>query len=240
MLDNLLRLLTYNPREPMLFNTGMSLLFFLLLLFFYQFVYKNSRSRITYLTLISLYFYYKSGGFFFLLLVLSTVVDFNIANWIYRSDNPLKKKILLILSLTINLGFLAYFKYTNFFLKILNDIHAGHFHAVDIILPVGISFYTFQVLSYTIDIYRGLLSPSKNIFDFAFYIMFFPHIVAGPIVRAINFLPQIHQKIILTREEMGQAIFLIVTGLFKKAVISDYISVNFVDRIFENPTLYTG
>src|SRR5205814_1229922 len=83
-------------------------------------------------------------------------------------------------------------------------------------------------------------TPSKNILDFAFYIMFFPHIVAGPIVRAVNFLPQIHKELYISKEDFGQAIFLIVTGLFKKAVISDYISVNFVDRVFENPILYSG
>jgi D-alanyl-lipoteichoic acid acyltransferase DltB (MBOAT superfamily) len=105
---------------------------------------------------------------------------------------------------------------------------------------VGISFYTFQVLSYTIDIYRGQLKPSDNILDFGFYICFFPHLVAGPIVRAKNFLPQIHEDIVITKEQVGQALFLIITGLIKKAVISDYISVNYVDRVFENPMLYSG
>ena len=224
----------------MLFNTGMFLFFFLLLLFFYQFVYKHSRSRITYLTLISLYFYYKSGGFFFLLLILSTLIDFNIANRIHKSNDNRQRTSLLIFSLVINLGLLAYFKYTGFFLSMFGIDKIGGFDPADIILPVGISFYTFQVLSYTIDIYRRQLEPSKNILDFAFYISFFPHLVAGPIVRAVNFLPQIHKKVYISKEDLGTAIFLIVTGLFKKAVISDYVSTNFVDRVFENPTLYSG
>ncbi|MGP8214304.1 MAG: MBOAT family O-acyltransferase [Bacteroidia bacterium] len=240
LLHKLLHLLEYNPKEPMLFNTALFVYLFLLLLFFYQFVYHRKRPRILYLTLFSLFFYYKSGGLFFLLLISSTIIDFNLAKWIYNAKGKGKKTFLLVVSLLVNLGLLFYFKYTNFFIQVLNDLDLGHFDPVNVILPVGISFYTFQVLSYTIDIYRGQLTPSDNILDFGFYVCFFPHLVAGPIVRAANFLPQIHKDIVLSKEEVGQALFLILTGLIKKAVISDYISVNFVDRVFENPTLYSG
>ena len=240
LLNNLVKLLSYNPKEPMLFNTALFVYLFLVLLFFYRFVYQRTRPRILYLTLFSLFFYYKSGGLFFLLLISSTIIDFNLAKWIYNSTSKAGRRSLLILSLVINLGLLFYFKYTNFFIQTLNDLHVGHFNPMNIVLPVGISFYTFQVLSYTIDIYRRQLEPSKSILDFAFYICFFPHLVAGPIVRAKNFLPQIHQDIVITNEQIGQALFLILTGLIKKAVISDYISVNFVDRVFENPMLYSG
>ena len=240
MFDKILHQLTYHREEPMLFNTGIFLYLFLVLLFFYQFVYKKENARILYLTLFSLFFYYKSGGLFFLLLILSTVIDYTIANFIYKSKSKPTKTAWLVLSLVINLGFLAYFKYTNFLLGIVTDLQLGHFKPMDIVLPVGISFYTFQVLSNTIDVYRGLLKPAKNIFDFGFYISFFPHLVAGPIVRASAFLPQIHTDIKITKEDRAVAVFLIVTGLFKKAVISDYISVNFVDRVFDAPTLYTG
>ena len=240
MFDKILHQLTYHKNEPMLFNTGIFLFLFLVLLFFYQFVYKKENARITYLTLFSLYFYYKCGGWFFLLLILSTIIDYAIANFIYKSNSKRDRTAWLVLSLVINLGFLAYFKYTNFLLGIANDLQLGHFHVVDIVLPVGISFYTFQVLSYTIDVYRGLLKPAKNIFDFGFYISFFPHLVAGPIVRASLFLPQIHTDIKITKDDRAAAVFLILTGLFKKAVISDYISVNFVDRVFDTPVLYSG
>lgn len=239
-LNSLLHILQYNPKEPMLFNTALFIYLFLVLLFFYQFVYHKQKPRILYLTLFSLFFYYKSGGMFFLLLISSTIVDFNLAKWIYNSKSKVAKRVLLIVSLVINLGLLFYFKYTNFLIGIVNDLQVGHFNPVNIILPVGISFYTFQVLSYTIDIYRGQLTPSDNILDFGFYVCFFPHLVAGPIVRAANFLPQIHKEIFLSREEIGQALFLIITGLIKKAVISDYISVNFVDRVFDTPQLYSG
>ena len=240
LLHNLLHLLQYNPKEPMLFNTALFVYLFLVLLFFYQFVYHRQRPRVLYLTLFSLFFYYKSGGLFFLLLISSTVVDFNLAKWIYNASSKPKKTALLVVSLVVNLGLLFYFKYTNFFIQIINDLNLGHLNPVNVILPVGISFYTFQVLSYTIDIYRGQLKPSDSILDFGFYICFFPHLVAGPIVRAVNFLPQIHKDIVLSKEEVGQALFLIITGLIKKAIISDYISVNFVDRVFENPALYSG
>ncbi len=240
LLHSLLHLLEYNPKEPMLFNTALFIYLFLVLLFFYQFVYHRQHPRILYLTLFSLFFYYKSGGMFFLLLISSTIIDFNLAKWIYDAKSKRKKRFLLIVSLVVNLGLLFYFKYTNFFIQTFNDLNVGHLNPVNIILPVGISFYTFQVLSYTIDIYKGQLTPSDNIIDFGFYVCFFPHLVAGPIVRAANFLPQIHKDIVLSKEEVGQALFLIITGLIKKAVISDYISVNFVDRIYENPMLYSG
>lgn len=238
--DNLQHMLQFNPKEPLLFNTGLFLFLFFIFISFYQLVYKNSKTRIVYLTIFSWFFYYKCGGFFFLLLILSTVVDFQLAGWIYKSSQQWKRNLLLIVSLVVNLGLLAYFKYTNFFIDIVNAFQTHQFSHLQIILPVGISFYTFQVLSYTIDIYRRQLKPADSILDFAFYISFFPHLVAGPIVRAVNFLPQIHQPLKLSKAEFGEAVILIATGLFKKAVISDYISVNFVDRVFEEPHLYSG
>jgi D-alanyl-lipoteichoic acid acyltransferase DltB (MBOAT superfamily) len=111
---------------------------------------------------------------------------------------------------------------------------------MDIFLPVGVSFFTFQSLSYTFDIYRGTLKPVKNVLDYAFFVSFFPQLVAGPIVRASDFIPQLFKPVSVTKDMIGKAVFLIGSGLIKKAVIADYISVNFVDRIFDNPTLYSG
>jgi D-alanyl-lipoteichoic acid acyltransferase DltB (MBOAT superfamily) len=111
---------------------------------------------------------------------------------------------------------------------------------MDIFLPVGVSFFTFQSLSYTFDIYRGSLKPVKNVLDYAFFVSFFPQLVAGPIVRASEFIPQLFKPILITKEMIGKAVFLIGSGLIKKAIIADYISINFVDRIFDNPTLYSG
>lgn len=111
---------------------------------------------------------------------------------------------------------------------------------MDIFLPVGVSFFTFQSMSYTIDVYRGKLEPEEKFIDFLFFVSFFPQLVAGPIVRASDFLPQINQEPHITKEDIGRATFLIIGGLFKKAVIADYISINFVDRVFEWPARFTG
>ncbi|KGN99463.1 alginate O-acetyltransferase [Porphyromonas macacae] len=247
-------ILSYNAQSPIIFSSG---LFFVLMLFFipvYLLLRGNTTARIIYVTLFSLYFYYKSSGVFVLLLVFAATSDFIIASLMDKnSGKHLKRKILLILSLIINLGVLSYFKYFNFlgemFTALINEV-GGWFGAVsgeeitwshrDIFLPVGISFYTFQTMSYIIDIYRGRIKPLHRWVDYLFYVSFFPQLVAGPIVRAREFIPQIHRKPALNRSEFGEALCLIVAGLFKKAVISDYISLNFVDRIFDAPSLYTG
>jgi D-alanyl-lipoteichoic acid acyltransferase DltB (MBOAT superfamily) len=140
----------------------------------------------------------------------------------------------------INEAFGTSLKAVNF-LAIFSNNSFGTSHSIyEIILPVGISFYTFQTLSYTIDIYRRQLEPAKSIVDFGFFVSFFPQLVAGPIVRASDFLPQIYQKYHLTKVQLGSALYLIMVGLFKKTVISDYISINFVDRVFDNPLSYSG
>ena len=238
--DRLLQQFVYSPRHPMIFNTGFFLLLFLAFLSIYQLLRNHLRARLTYVTLFSLFFYYKSSGLYFLLLVLSTVVEFHFGKWIADSQNPRTRKLLLALSLVVNLGMLFYFKYTNFFIASFNAATGTRYPLLDIILPVGISFYTFQTLSYTIDVYKGQIKPLRNILDFAFFVSFFPQLVAGPIVRASDFIPQIHRRFFVSQADMGRAVVLIAGGLFKKAVISDYISTNFVDRIFDNPTLYSG
>lgn len=238
--DRLVNVLLYNPAEPMLFNSGFFLFFFFICVLFFQFLVNNKRARVIYLLLFSLFFYYKSSGFYFGLLIFSSIVDY-IAGWvIYKTDSPAKKKLFLILSLLTNLGLLGYFKYTNFFIDTINSFSSGTLDFYDIFLPVGISFFTFQSMSYTIDIYRDKLGPERNFVDFLFFVSFFPQLVAGPIVRAADFLPQINKPIFVSKEDIGRAVFLIVGGLFKKAVIADYISINFVDRVFEDPLRFTG
>lgn len=193
-----------------------------------------------YVTLFSYFFYYKSSGVYFILLLLTTTNDFIIGHLIATSTKQTLKKLFVTLSICFNLGMLAYFKYTNFFAEMILNLVNKPFEGFAIFLPVGISFFTFQSLSYTIDVYRGNIQPLKRWLDYAFYVSFFPQLVAGPIVRAKDFIPQIHQPTMVTREMFGKGLFLIAIGLFKKAVISDYISSNFVDRIFDNPLLYSG
>lgn len=230
----------YNPQEPLIFSSGLFLFLFTGFVFIYCLLAQTDRPKIIFVTLFSLYFYYKSSGIFFLLLLLATCVDFTLARLIFQSQQKTTKKIFLIASLAVNLGVLAYFKYSNFLLGSFSSLAGTAFDAGDIFIPVGISFFTFQSLSYTIDVYRGHLKPVSNLLDYAFYLSFFPQLVAGPIVRAVDFLPQIHKPTIVTNEMMGRGVFLIMSGLLKKAVIADYISINFVDRVFDAPSLYTG
>lgn len=230
----------YHRAEPLIFNSGFFLFLFLAFLGVFILLSKTHRAKLTFVTLFSLYFYYKSSGTYFLILVGSTVVDYVLANFIHKTTTQWKRLCWLVFSLIINLGLLGYFKYTNFLHEIFSSMAGLPYKPFDIFLPVGVSFFTFQSLSYTIDIYRGRLKPVNNIFDYAFFVSFFPQLVAGPIVRASDFIPQIYKPTIVTKEMFGRGIFLIGTGLFKKAIISDYISLNFVDRIFDAPTLYTG
>ncbi len=255
----------YKENEPLIFTNILFWFFFALVLFIYQFAKDKQPVRTTFLALFSLYFYYLSSGWFFLLLIFSTIVDYFIGESIFKSEDERQRKLLVTLSVVINLTVLAYFKYTFFFVDSLNTtsewlsgtswdiaktdylsyflnliVGKPYFDTTSIFLPVGISFYTFQTISYSIDIYRRELEPVKNIVDFGFFVSFFPQLVAGPIVRASEFVPQIYQKYKLSETEYNEAIFLIINGLVKKMLISDYISANYVDRVFAEPFQYTG
>ena len=235
-------LLRYNPASPMIFSSGIFLFLFAGFTLFYSFMRRTPVLRMVYVSLFSIYFYYKTGGLYFFLLILVSVTDFVIGRLLAATEAKPYRRGLVALSVLINLGMLAYFKYTNLFIQIANDL-AGHDVLAfrNIFLPVGISFFVFQSMSYTIDIYRRQLTPLTCWLDYFFYLSFFPQLVAGPIVRARDFIPQIRQNPLrVTREMFGRGLFLIMTGLVKKAVISDYISVNFVDRVFDNPMLYSG
>lgn len=233
-------LFVYNPEEPLIFNSGLFLFLFTGFLFVYILLSKTNRPKLIFVTLFSLYFYYKSSGGYFILLLFATVIDFTLAKLIFRSRDAWQRKFYIIVTLIVNLGILGYFKYSNFLLDSYFSFSGQNFEPLDIFLPVGVSFFTFQSLSYTLDVYRGNLKPVDDILDYAFFVSFFPQLVAGPIVRASDFLPQIHKPTIVSPEMFGRGIFLIGCGLFKKAVISDYISINFVDRVFDAPTLYSG
>src|SRR6056297_2010640 len=257
-MDFLKETLSFRSDSPLLFTQPYFWVFFTILTGFYSLLYKRKGLRNGYLLIMSLFFYYKTGGFFFFLLIFSTIVDYFIGHAIYRSQTKKKKKLFVALSVFVNLLVLSYFKYTFFFIEsfnsifntdipaidylasLTNSITGSNFDITSIFLPIGISFFTFQTISYTVDVYRGKVKPVDSIIDFGFYVSFFPQLVAGPIVRAAQFIPQMYQDYKLTREEMGHALFLILSGLLKKMVISDYISINFVDRVFEAPAAYSG
>lgn len=258
MLEFLKGIFIYDQASPLIFTKFFFWAFFAVVLFGYAFLHDKLKLRSIYLFLVSLFFYYKSSGFFFILLVVNIIVNYFLGNGIYRAQNNRKKKTFLILSVFVNLFILSYFKYTFFFVSAINTMFGTefvaqnylaevsnmltgtHFDTARIFLPVGISFFTFQTLSYTIDIYRGKLKPVTSIIDFGFFVSFFPQLVAGPIVRASEFIPQIYEKYHLSRYEFGMALFMILKGLVKKIMIGDYIAVNFIDRIYANPDMYTG
>ncbi|MCU0456101.1 MAG: MBOAT family protein [Bacteroidales bacterium] len=251
-------LAAYDPNKPFIFTTPGFWLFLLLVLAGYSLIYRKLFIRNFYLLLVSLFFYYKTGGLFLLLLVLVTVTDYLCGILIHRSESRAGKRLFLLVSLLSNLGILAYFKYTGFIVDTINRLAGTDFMVYDflasfsnsllhtgfdintIILPAGISFFTFQSLSYTFDIYRGKLEPVRNISDFGFYVSFFPQLVAGPIVRASEFIPQLHEPFSLSKREFSHAVFMISKGLIKKIVISDFLAVNFVDRVFDMPAMYSG
>lgn len=146
----------------------------------------------------------------------------------------------MAVNVIVNVGMLVYFKYFNLMIDIVSNFTVKEFDALDVILPAGISFFTFRSISYIVDIYRGEIKPARNLIDYTFFLTFFPPLLAGPVVRAKDLLPQIKESPEATHEMASEGLFLIMAGLIKKVLIADYISGNFVDRIFDNPTLYSG
>lgn len=237
-IDKIKELFQYQESAPLVFNSGAFLLFFMVFWGIYLLLQSKQRVQILFTVLFSIFFYYKSSGTYFWILLVSTVINYYLGLALYKSKKPPLRKFYVASSVILSLGILAYFKYTNFGIRNWNLFTGSNFSELDLFLPVGISFYTFQTLSYSIDLYRKELEPAKNLIDFTFFVSFFPQLVAGPIVRAADFIPQIYQRLKLSKEDIGKALVLIFGGLFKKVVISDYISTNFVDRIFDNPLLY--
>ncbi|MFT7615558.1 MAG: alginate O-acetyltransferase complex protein AlgI [Candidatus Woesearchaeota archaeon] len=204
-------------------------------------VFKQKRIQFFLLIAASYFFYAVSSGWFFLLLVTSTLLDFYCGKYMHTSKNP---KRWLILSIVGNVGVLAYFKYTNFLIDNINALSQtigveSLIPTFAIALPIGISFYTFQSMSYSIDVYRKRLKPIDSLLDFSLFVSFFPQLVAGPIVRAVDFLPQLKKPIRLIPENLKVGISYIGWGLIKKAVFADNIA-PFVNTIFADPASYTS
>ena len=251
-------LFKYDEAAPVIFTRFFFWGFFAVVLAVYSAVYKHRAARNAWLFLASAFFYYKTSGLFVGLLFFSITMDFLIGRASAATDVRLRKQLLLALSVTLNLLVLGYFKYAHFLVENVNHLFGTAFEPVNyfahwanqawdahfvenkVLLPVGISFYTFQCMSYAIDVYRGDVKPVRNLLDFGFYVSFFPQLVAGPIVRAADFIPQLYKETKLTRPEFGIAVFWILNGLAKKMIIGDYIAVNFIDRVFSDPLRFTG
>lgn len=230
----------YDKANPLLFNSSFFLFYLLLFLFVFGLLQRTGTMRIVAVTLFSLYFFYKASGVYVLLVLVAAIVDFNLSNLIHSATSDLRRKALLVFSVVINLGLLAYFKYTNLLIDLYNAILAGNVQPIDVYLPIGISFYTFENLSYTIDVYRRQFVPVKRFIDYLFFLSFFPKLMMGPIVRAADFIPQIRKEITLTAHDVSKGLFLILTGLFKKVVVSDFIYLNLVQYVFDDPLRHTG
>ncbi len=249
----------YNEDAPLLFTQFYFWGFFALVFALFSLFNKRKQLRNIFLLFSSLFFYYKTSGLSLLILLFCIISDYFLAGGIYRARKKTKKAFLLVGSILINIALMGYFKYAYFFADLANSLFGTHFVVQDvfaiignriagspvfsvdrIVLPVGISFYIFQTLSYSFDVFRGKLKPVNNILDYAFYVSFFPQLVAGPIVRASHFIPQIYREFRLSRMQFGMAVFWILNGLVKKIVLGDYIAVNFIDRVFANPLMFSG
>jgi len=258
MMTRVAQFLSYDPGSSFIFTSKPFWIFLLIVLLGFSVVAKHKSMRNGWLLFVSLWFYYKAGGLFFILLLFTSVVNFFAGLIISSSSKKKVRKLALCISIITGLGLLGYFKYAVFLTETVNALLKTSFVTHDflsswsnaflgtgfdistIILPVGISFFTFQALSYTIDIYRNKVAPVKSFIDFSFYVAFFPHLVAGPIVRASEFVPQMYREFSLSKNEWSHALFLILQGLIKKMIISDFIAAGLIDRIFTNPALFSG
>jgi len=228
----------------MLFNSLDFALFFPLVFILYWTLAKNLKAQNLFIVIVSFVFYAFWDWRFLGLLVFSSIVDFLISFKLDKEQNNLKRKVLLWSSILINLGFLGFFKYFNFFIDNFIDafsLFGVHFRktSLEIVLPVGISFYTFQTLSYTIDVYKRKLQPTRDIVSFFAFVSFFPQLVAGPIERASNLLPQFFVKRKFDYVSAVDGMRQILWGLFKKIVIADNCA-HYVEIIFGNSDTYSG
>jgi D-alanyl-lipoteichoic acid acyltransferase DltB (MBOAT superfamily) len=231
--------LLYDPKAPMLFSSGIFWLLFLVFLPVYALLKRSKLQMCLFVVAFSLYFYYKSSGLFFLMLIGTSMVDWLVSKWMATLRGRGARLTLMWFSILLSLSILGYFKYANFFLWNWNAMVEGNFQPLDIVLPVGISFYTFQSISYVVDVYKEKITPTRTWLDYIFFLSFFPALVAGPIVRADYFLPQIEKNHKATADEIWGGLWLIIIGIVKKAVIADYIA-QFNDLIFNDPSFYTG
>ncbi len=237
---NIGRMLTYDPSGPMLFSSGTFWALFLVFMPVYGMLRRRFWQMAVFVVAFSFFFYYKSSGIFVCLLGATSAVDWLLSKAIARPGASRRvRRLCVAASLLTSLGILAYFKYANFFLWNINAMVGSNFQPLDLVLPVGISFYTFQSVSYIIDVYKGRVAPTATWLEYAFFLSFFPALVAGPIVRADYFLPQIRENRHATRSEVYTGLWLIILGVVKKAIIADYIA-QYNDLIFQTPGGYSG
>ncbi|WP_250432811.1 MBOAT family O-acyltransferase [Hanstruepera flava] len=229
----------------MLFNSLSFIVFLVIVLLLYYSKFLNWTNKKRMLLLASYVFYGLWNPPLVILLWISTLVDWTAGKKLAIEDNQRKRKMWLLLSMVVNLGFLAFFKYGNFLLEnftALVNTMGIEFEALpmDIILPMGISFYTFQTMSYTIDMYKGKIEPARTFLDFALYVTFFPQLVAGPIVRAKDLITQFYEEKRATANQFFWGVFLLTIGLFQKVVMADTLLSSTSDYVFGSDKLLHG
>ncbi|MCM1163020.1 MAG: MBOAT family protein [Muribaculaceae bacterium] len=239
-LDKVVDVLSYDPSRPLLFNTGLFLLLFAAFAVVYRALRPLRTARMIFTILFSLYFYYMSSGLCCLILAGVAVSDWALGRWMGSVSRDSIRRLIVAINITVNVGMLVYFKYFNLLADTLSRFLTEHIDPLEIILPAGISFFTFRSISYIVDLYRGTLQPCRSLLDYMFFLTFFPPLLAGPVVRAKDMLPQIASDPVATPQMVGEGVWLIMLGIIKKMVIADYIAGNFVDRVFDNPALYSG
>lgn len=233
-------------------------IFFLLAMVVFSLLHKNKLMRSIYLTAISTFFFYKTSGLYVTLLILTITLNYFMGRRVFKAKSDRRKKWIIAFSAIFNLLVLGYFKYAYFFTDSFNDMFNTDFELINhfarmgnlwtgeetfvemILLPAGVSFFTFQNISYVVDIYRKEIEPVNNVFDYSFFVTFFPQLVMGPIVRARDFIPQIRQDYQLNKQDFSWAVIQIMKGLIKKIVIADFLIMHFIDKIVFTPEAYPG
>lgn len=258
-MNRLREIFTFSEAFPLIFTQASFWIFFAIIYLVFALIYRKIKIRNFYLLIISLFFYYKTSGMFVGLLIFTTLSNFYLGAGIYRSNIKVIKLLLVSLSVGINLFVLSYFKYAYFFTDSVNHLlgtqwqvshwlanwgnqlaSANYFTVDKIVLPIGISFFTFQALTYCVDIYRNRLKPIDSAADFGLFVTFFPQLVAGPIVRAGEFIPQINRATNISKQDFDSGLFLILKGMIKKMIFADYIAMHFMDKVFDAPAMFSG
>lgn len=238
--EKILKVLQHDAANPLLFNTGLFLLLFTGFIVIYRILRKCRWLKLVFVILFSLYFYYKSSAEYCFILIGVCVSDYVLGILLGRASRNWIRRLIVGINVVINVGMLVYFKYFNLLIETVSSFGYIKFDPLDIVLPAGISFFTFRSISYIVDIYRREIEPCTDFLAYTFYLTFFPPLLAGPVVRAKDMLPQVKMNPVASRAMVSEGLFLIMAGLVKKVIVADYISQNFVDRVFDNPSLYSG
>jgi alginate O-acetyltransferase complex protein AlgI len=234
------QLLSFDPKNLMAFNSGTYLVLFIFFILIYSVVQHQQRLSKICVVAFSLLFYYKVTGWSFVFIFIPLIVDFFIAQTMARKkSDSTERRVLLGISLGISIGMLVFFKYTGLFSGLVQRLSGSGGELLSAIVPVGISFYVFRTISYMIDVYRDDIKPETDLLNFTFYFTFFPLLISGPITRASGFLPQIGSRSTVDSAKISMALFFIIQGIIKKALIADYLA-QYNNLVFAAPGGYSG